>query len=92
MDDDDLRRGRPTAHKAFDEATAILSGDALLTYAFDVIAEEPTHPDPAVRADLMLSLARASGLGGMVGGQALDLEAEASGRRIAANSSLACNR
>ena len=76
MDDDDLRRGRPTAHKAFDEATAILSGDALLTYAFDVLADEATHPDPAVRAALVLGLARASGLGGMAGGQALDLEAE----------------
>ena len=51
MDDDDLRRGRPTVHKAFDEATAILAGDGLLTYAFDVIADAPTHPDPAVRAD-----------------------------------------
>ncbi|MDX7950728.1 polyprenyl synthetase family protein [Lichenihabitans sp. Uapishka_5] len=76
MDDDDLRRGRPTAHKAFDEATAILSGDALLTYAFDVVAGPETHPDPQVRADLVLALARASGLGGMAGGQALDLEAE----------------
>ena len=76
MDDDDLRRGRPTVHKAFDEAAAILAGDALLTYAFDIVADAPTHPDPAVRADLTLMLARASGLGGMVGGQALDLEAE----------------
>ena len=76
MDDDDLRRGRPTAHKAFDEATAILAGDALLTYAFDVIGDTPTHPDPAVRAQLVVMLARASGLGGMAGGQALDLEAE----------------
>ena len=76
MDDDDLRRGRPTAHKAFDEATAILSGDALLTYAFDVTADAETHPDPQVRAALVLALARASGLGGMAGGQALDLEAE----------------
>ncbi len=76
MDDDDLRRGRPTAHKAYDEATAILSGDALLTYAFDVMAGDATHADPAVRADLVLGLARASGIGGMVGGQALDLEAE----------------
>ena len=76
MDDDDLRRGRPTAHKAFNEATAILSGDALLTYAFDVTAGEETHPDPKVRAALVLALARASGLGGMAGGQALDLEAE----------------
>lgn len=78
MDDDDLRRGRPTAHKAFDEATAILSGDALLTYAFDVVADPATHPDPAVRAELVLGLARASGVGGMAGGQALDLEAERS--------------
>ena len=76
MDDDDLRRGRPTAHKAFDEATAILSGDALLTYAFDVLASEETHADPSVRAALVLGLARGSGLGGMAGGQALDLEAE----------------
>ncbi len=78
MDDDDLRRGRPTAHKAFDEATAILAGDGLLTYAFDVLADEATHADPRVRADLVLGLARGAGLGGMVGGQALDLEAETS--------------
>ena len=76
MDDDDLRRGRPTAHKAFDEATAILAGDGLLTYAFDVIADraDPSRPGRSRRPVLML--ARASGLGGMVGGQALDLEAE----------------
>jgi farnesyl diphosphate synthase len=77
MDDDDLRRGRPTVHKAFDEATAILAGDGLLTYAFDVMADPATHDDPAVRAALVLALARASGIGGMAGGQALDLEAEA---------------
>jgi len=76
MDDDDLRRGRPTAHKAFDEATAILSGDGLLTYAFDVVADAATHPDGNLRAALVLALARAAGLGGMVGGQALDLAAE----------------
>jgi len=76
MDDDDLRRGRPTAHKAFDEATAILAGDGLLTYAFDVVADPATHPDAGVRAALVLALARAAGLGGMVGGQALDLAAE----------------
>ncbi len=76
MDDDDLRRGRPTAHKAFDEATAILAGDGLLTYAFDVLADPATHADPALRAALVLALARAAGLGGMVGGQALDLAAE----------------
>lgn len=77
MDDDDLRRGRPTVHKAFDEATAILAGDGLLTYAFDIVADEATHENPLVRADLVKMLARAAGLGGMVGGQALDLEAEA---------------
>jgi farnesyl diphosphate synthase len=76
MDDDDLRRGRPTAHKAFDDATAILAGDGLLTFAFDVLARPDTHPDPAVRAELVLALARAAGLGGMVGGQMLDLAAE----------------
>jgi farnesyl diphosphate synthase len=76
MDDDDLRRGRPTAHKAFDEATAILAGDGLLTYAFDVIADPATHPDARIRAALVMALARAAGLGGMVGGQALDLAAE----------------
>ncbi|WP_020175064.1 polyprenyl synthetase family protein [Methyloferula stellata] len=76
LDNDDLRRGRPTTHKAFDEATAILVGDGLLTYAFDVTADLATHPDPAVRAELVLALARAAGIGGMVGGQVLDLEAE----------------
>jgi len=76
MDDDDLRRGRPTVHKAFDEATAILAGDALLTLAFEVLADEATHPDGAIRAALVTCLARASGLGGMVGGQMLDLAAE----------------
>jgi len=78
MDDDDLRRGRPTTHRAFDEATAILAGDGLLTYAFDVTADPATHPDPAVRAELVLQLARHAGIGGMVGGQVLDLEAESS--------------
>src|SRR5437764_9833049 len=76
MDNDDLRRGRPTAHKAFDEATAILAGDGLLTLAFDILARPETHPNPAVRAELVLVLARMAGLGGMVGGQMLDLAAE----------------
>lgn len=76
MDDDDLRRGRPTVHKAYDEATAILAGDALLTLAFDVIAREAVHPDAAIRLKLSQELARASGLGGMAGGQMLDLESE----------------
>jgi farnesyl diphosphate synthase len=76
MDNDDLRRGRPTVHKAFDEATAILAGDALLTLAFDILARPEVHPDASVRSELVLELARASGLGGMVGGQMLDLAAE----------------
>lgn len=76
MDNDDLRRGRPTAHKAFDEATAILSGDGLLTLAFDVLARPETHPDARVRVALVTALARHAGLGGMVGGQMLDLAAE----------------
>jgi farnesyl diphosphate synthase len=76
MDDDDLRRGRPTVHKAFDNATAILAGDALLTLAFDVCARSEVHDDPAVRNAVVLELARAAGLGGMAGGQMLDLAAE----------------
>lgn len=76
MDNDALRRGRPTVHKAFDEATAILAGDALLTFAFDVMSREQTHPHAAVRVILVSELARAAGLGGMVGGQMLDLAAE----------------
>jgi len=76
MDDDDTRRGRPTVHKAFDEATAILAGDGLLTLAFDVIADQRTHPDGETRAAIILQLARSLGLGGMVGGQMLDLTAE----------------
>ena len=76
MDNDDLRRGRPTAHKAYDEATAILVGDGLLTFAFDILARPQTHPKADVRIALTSALARASGLGGMVGGQMLDLAAE----------------
>jgi len=76
MDNDELRRGQPTVHKAFDDATAILAGDGLLTFAFDILGRPETHPNPAVRIDLVLALARASGLGGMVGGQMLDLAAE----------------
>jgi farnesyl diphosphate synthase len=76
MDNDALRRGKPTAHKAFDEATAILAGDGLLTFAFDILSRPETHPDPEIRIRLITSLARAAGLGGMVGGQMLDLAAE----------------
>jgi farnesyl diphosphate synthase len=74
MDDDDLRRGRPTVHRAFDEATAILAGDALLTIAFDILADLAV--DAAVRVALVGGLARAAGIGGMAGGQMLDLAAE----------------
>jgi farnesyl diphosphate synthase len=76
MDDDDLRRGRPTCHIAFGEATAILAGDALLTLAFEVLADAETHPDGAVRSDLVRLLAEAAGARGMVGGQMLDLTME----------------
>jgi len=76
MDDDDLRRGKPTNHIAFDEATAILAGDGLLTFAFEILADEKTHENPAVRSKLVLELAKAAGHAGMVGGQMLDLEAE----------------
>ena len=73
MDDDAIRRGRPTLHIAFDEATAILAGDALLTLAFEVLSSESTHPDPAVRAELVFLLAKSAGWRGMAQGQALDL-------------------
>ncbi|MCD1634099.1 polyprenyl synthetase family protein [Martelella mediterranea] len=76
MDDDDLRRGRPTVHKAFDEAAAILAGDSLLTLAFDIIADDATGLEPAARLALVSALSRAAGIGGMAGGQALDLAAE----------------
>jgi farnesyl diphosphate synthase len=78
MDNDELRRGRPTVWKAFGQATAILAGDALLTLAFEILADPGTHSDPAVRSQLVLGLARASGAAGMAGGQQLDLEAETS--------------
>jgi farnesyl diphosphate synthase len=74
MDDDVLRRGVPTVHIKFDEATAILAGDALLTFAFEILARPETHPDPAVRCCLVQGLARAAGASGMAGGQQLDLE------------------
>ena len=78
MDDDDLRRGKPTVHKAFDEATAILAGDSLHALAFEILSDPATHPDPFVRAELVLDLARAAGPHGMAGGQMMDLEAEKS--------------
>jgi farnesyl diphosphate synthase len=76
MDDADLRRGLPSVHKKFDEATAILAGDALLTLAFEILAEPETHEDPYVRCELVTLLAKSSGMNGMVGGQMLDLIGE----------------
>src|SRR4030081_3192648 len=76
MDNSDLRRGRPTLHKAYDDATAILAGDALLTLAFDIISRDEIHREASVRLLLTRALARASGVGGMVGGQILDLAGE----------------
>jgi farnesyl diphosphate synthase len=79
MDDDEVRRGQPTVWKAFDEWTAILAGDALATLAFEILAGTECHPDPLVRSELALGLARAAGHAGMIGGQALDLEADKRG-------------
>ena len=73
MDDDDMRRGRPTLHRAYDEATAVLAGDALQTAAFDIILDEDTHDDPGVRCELAMRLSYASGARGMAGGQMIDL-------------------
>jgi len=75
MDDDDLRRGRPTTHIAFDEATAVLAGDALLTVAFEILADAATHPSAEVRVKLIARLAEASGSNGMIGGQMIDMQA-----------------
>ena len=76
MDNDDLRRGKPATHKKFDEATAILAGDALLAHAFTLLASTDTHPDPHVRCDLVARLAHAAGCHGMVGGQMIDMGAQ----------------
>jgi len=76
MDDDDLRRGRPTVHKAYDEATAVLAGDSLHALAFELLADPATHPDPYVQVELIAELGRASGPAGMAGGQMMDLVAE----------------
>ncbi len=80
MDDDDLRRGQPSTHRAFDEATAILAGDALQARAFEVLAEEDTHSDPAARCELVCALGLAAGARGMAGGQMIDMQAE--GRQL----------
>lgn len=74
MDDDDLRRGRPSNHKKFDEATAILAGDALLTYAFEILADPATHKDASVRCELIKIISKAAGFAGMAGGQMMDIE------------------
>lgn len=74
MDDDDFRRGRPSCHRQFNEATAILAGDALLTYAFEILAKPETHKEPAVRCELIKTIATAAGFNGMIGGQMMDLE------------------
>ncbi len=76
MDDDDMRRGKPSVHRKFDEATAILAGDALLTSAFEILADEKTHEDAYVRCELIAALTKAAGAIGMVGGQMIDLKAE----------------
>jgi farnesyl diphosphate synthase len=77
MDNDDMRRGKPTLHKAFSEATAVLAGDALHALAFEWLAEEATHSDPFVRSELILALGQAAGPAGMAGGQMMDMVAEA---------------
>jgi farnesyl diphosphate synthase len=79
MDDDDLRRGKPTVHVAFDPATAILAGDSLLTHAFELIADERAHPDPLIRTKLITELVHGAGVGGMAGGQMRDIEGERQG-------------
>ncbi len=84
MDDDALRRGKPTVHKRFDEATAILAGDALLTRAFNILASDSTHSNPSVRCELVLELSLAAGAHGMVGGQMIDLKAESADLDIGA--------
>lgn len=76
MDDDDMRRGKPTVHKAFNDAVAVLAGDSLHALAFEILAGSQSHPDPFIRAELIMTLAEASGPNGMAGGQMMDLEAE----------------
>ncbi len=84
MDDDDLRRGRPTLHRAFDEATALLAGDALLTFAFELLADPATHPDPQMRCLLITALAKAGGAAGMVAGQVADMAGQEIGSDLIA--------
>jgi farnesyl diphosphate synthase len=84
MDDDDLRRGKPTLHRAYDESTAVLAGDSLHALAFEIVADERTHEDPFVRVELVAELARAAGPAGMAGGQMMDLMASKSALDLAA--------
>ena len=84
MDDDNLRRGQPTVHRAFDEATALLAGDALLTFAFELLAEPATHPDPQMRCLLAVAMARAAGASGMVAGQVADMAGDEIGSDLIA--------
>ena len=88
MDDDDLRRGKPTVHKAFDEVTAVLAGDSLHALAFEILADPATHGDPGARAELVLELARASGPSGMAGGQMMDIAATETNFDLAATTRL----
>jgi farnesyl diphosphate synthase len=88
MDDDDMRRGKPTVHKAYDEATAVLAGDSLHALAFEWLAHPDAHPDPFVRAELLLELSRAAGPAGMAGGQMMDLAAESANFDLATVSRL----
>ncbi|TDI63419.1 MAG: polyprenyl synthetase family protein [Alphaproteobacteria bacterium] len=88
MDDSDMRRGRPSTHNEFDEATAILAGDGLLTEAFAVLADGATHDDATIRARLVLTLANAAGIGGMVGGQMIDISGDRSNLDLAGISEL----
>jgi len=84
MDNDDMRRGKPSVHKKFDEATAILAGDALQSLAFEILANSETHPDANIRTELILGLARAAGRAGMAGGQQLDLDTASNIENMAA--------
>ncbi|WP_332812315.1 polyprenyl synthetase family protein [Sphingomonas sp.] len=84
MDDDDLRRGKPTLHRAYDESTAVLAGDSLHALAFEIVADEQTHEDPFVRVELVAELARAAGPAGMAGGQMMDLMASKSALDLSA--------
>jgi farnesyl diphosphate synthase len=92
MDDDDLRRGKPTVHRVFGEAVAVLAGDSLQSLAFDVLADEATHEDPFARIELVAELAKAAGPAGMAGGQMMDIAAETTAFDLTATTSIGRNR